>query len=65
MCECCKDIKGDNNTLLETKKLYLGYSPMFKSLWVVSFDKKGQTKELETIDINYCPMCGRDLREKK
>lgn len=59
MCEYCKLFSGDSITLAEDRETELKIERHNKEYSLIA---EGLTDISET-RINYCPMCGRDLKE--
>ena len=76
MCECCKGKKpikimpGARSTHFSTSVKFIIDGLKLKSIYHFSeyvdigHYEPEHDEELELFDINYCPMCGRDLRGK-
>lgn len=76
MCECCKGkkpikiIPGARSTHFSTSIKFIIDGLKLKSICHISeymdigHYKPEHDEEMELFDINYCPMCGRDLRGK-
>lgn len=69
MCKYCQWLDGEDadiQTLLSYRGKFLGFSfslniTVEEDKIVLSF-KNEEYKNLKTKQINYCPICGRDLR---
>lgn len=57
MCEYCDLLSGDMNPL--TKEMCLTIERHNNTYTLVADNIQD---DIDEIDINYCPMCGRDLR---
>ena len=60
MCECCNLLSGDWITLAEDGETEIKIERHNKEYSIVA---EGLTDIAET-RINYCPMCGRELKEE-
>lgn len=76
MCECCKGekpikiIAGPRSTHFSTSLKFIIDGLKIKSMCHmteyidVNHYEPARDEEIELFNINYCPMCGRDLRGK-